>query len=322
MSLTSAAEIVRASGIGASEIAAILGLSPWADPWIIYARKHGMLEPQPKNDRMKWGTRLQRVIAEAFSEEMGMDAEWCDQRRSHPERVWQFASPDALIPSIASPEAILEVKTAAFDQSGQWDQDISNEDGVPVYYAVQAYWQMSTLELEHCWMAVLIGGSDFRIYHIARDLQVEAKLLEEGEKFWRCHILSDTPPPIGASTAARDYLKRRFPRNTERPREATSKETAWLDEYARVKREQKVLEHRRDELENELKQAVGDSDGLVWPRGRVTWRRCKDSSEINWEGLALSQLAGFTEDQKAAFIRDFTFTKHGSRRFLLTEAQP
>jgi len=44
-------------------------------------------------------------------------------------------------------------------------------------------------------LAVLFGNSDFRIYEIARDLELEAVILHKASLFWNEYVLKDIPPP-------------------------------------------------------------------------------------------------------------------------------
>jgi hypothetical protein len=86
----------------ASDIAAIVGISPFADRWQIWARKQGLIAPE-ESERMFWGIKLQSVIAQVFAEKMDLPVEWHDRRIYHPTRSWQYASPDAFTsPSRAS----------------------------------------------------------------------------------------------------------------------------------------------------------------------------------------------------------------------------
>ncbi|MBO0875327.1 MAG: YqaJ viral recombinase family protein [Pseudonocardia sp.] len=53
----------RRQGVTASEIAAILGLSPWDSAFAIYHRKMGVLDNQPDSDVLSLGRRLEPWIA-------------------------------------------------------------------------------------------------------------------------------------------------------------------------------------------------------------------------------------------------------------------
>ena len=64
--LMSAAEIIRASDIGASQIPAVCGVSPFADAWTVVASKKGLREPEPETEEQRWGKILESIIAGVF----------------------------------------------------------------------------------------------------------------------------------------------------------------------------------------------------------------------------------------------------------------
>ncbi len=62
----------RTDGIGASEIAAVLGESPWMSPLALYASKIGAYERDlSDSEPVYWGTKLEGAIVEAYSERTG-----------------------------------------------------------------------------------------------------------------------------------------------------------------------------------------------------------------------------------------------------------
>src|SRR5690606_29202656 len=61
----------RRKAIGASDVAAVLGVSPWATPWEVWAEKTGRLEPWSGNAATDLGTRLEPVIMDMAEAELG-----------------------------------------------------------------------------------------------------------------------------------------------------------------------------------------------------------------------------------------------------------
>lgn len=312
-SLTSAAEIVQANAISATDVPAILGLSRWGDRWTVYARKLGLIPPQEQTPEMFWGKKLEQPIAQAFSEITDKPILWFDQRVYHKTRPWQCCTPDAFV--MATPKRhVLECKTAGLQQAGEWDRDMLNDDGVPDYYLAQVQWQLSTLELDLAYIAVLIAGNDFRIYTIERDPVLEEILLEEAEEFWQRHIMGKVEPAISGSDRARQYLRKRYPREREKLRRATAMETELLVAYANLRVLLDAGDERKRELENQITQAIGDAEGLEWERGKFTWKKTKDRTVISWDELAKSQLVGFDAEQQRELIDQYTHTEPGVRR--------
>lgn len=316
--MTSAAEVIRANGLGASEIAAVVGISPYGDAWQVYATKKGLIRRE-QTEEMFWGKQLEPVIARVFATRMGVEIEWCDQRIAHSLRPWQFASPDAFVlGSNRERTGILECKTASLHNAGEWDRERDDADGVPDYYVVQVQWQMSVCGLTHAYVAVLIAGNDFRIYRIDHDPVLEEILVEDGEAFFRKHLMAGEPPPIGGSELAREYLKRRYPREREKLREATPDEVSLLNEYATLRDMLDGFDGRRDEMENELKIRIGEAEGLTWGENRkLTWKKVKDHDQTDWEKVARKALQTVPKEEQAALIAAETRNVIGYRTFRL-----
>ena len=318
MCLVSAAEIMHEKAISATEIPAIAGISRFGDEWTVYAKKFGIGEPEPPTEEMIWGIELQPTIARVFGKRMDVPVEWFDRRVWSRTRPWQCCTPDALI--LTDPKQVLECKTTSAHKAGDWDREASDGDGAPDDYVAQVTWQLSTLELDVGWIAVLIGGNDFRTYRIERDPALERILLEAGEDYFLRHVMGGEEPAIGGSDRARNYLRKRYPREREKLRPATLEETEWLGQYAELRGLLHQGEVRRTELENQITLAIGDAEGLEWERGRFTWKRTKDRRFVDWKALAEDQLALHSEEEKKAFRDRYTRIENGYRRIHFSEA--
>lgn len=318
--MISAAEVIHQSGIGASEIAAVMGISPFADAWEIYKRKRNQIGPKEQTEEMYWGTKLEPVIAQVFSEKMEVPVEWWNKRIYSKERAWQYATPDAFIlsgpaePNPAVRKAILECKTAGLRMSGEWDRDTDGEEGVPEYYYAQVQWQLDVCQLPGAWIAVLIAGQDYRAYFIPHDQEAIEVLLDAGDTFWRHHVMAGVEPDMSGSETARQYLKQRYPRHKEMVRLATEAEIEVLDQYAELRALLKQGTDRRKKLENQIFAAIGDGEGLEWDRGKFTWKLTKDRRFVNWKELAEDRIKTYSAQEQKDFVAKYTSTKPGYRR--------
>jgi putative phage-type endonuclease len=155
----------RARGVGGSEVAAILGLSPWESRFSLWHRKRGLASPVAQNDVMYWGTRLEDVIRGEWNLRHGDDAKAeTVGTYHHADRPWQIANPDGRIAPKSAPHSLLEVKTAYNDEG--WGEPGTDE--IPVYYRTQCLWYLDVFGLDVCHVAVLISGSDYREYRVER----------------------------------------------------------------------------------------------------------------------------------------------------------
>jgi len=100
----------RAAGLGGSEIAAVLGLSPWESAFSLWHKKRAILAVPPGHDlpplrslgqedseRMMWGRLIEPVVADRYAQ---LHPQWQMlpvPLRAHPKRPWQIGSPDRIL---------------------------------------------------------------------------------------------------------------------------------------------------------------------------------------------------------------------------------
>jgi hypothetical protein len=76
-----------------------------------------------------------------------------------------------------------------------------------------------------------------------------------------------------------------------------------------------------EDLENALKLAIGDGEGLSWENGRCTWKSNKDRKDTDWETLALTLMEPLSVEERNAKVDEFTSTRPGARPFLFKAAK-
>ncbi|WEB41535.1 YqaJ viral recombinase family protein [Streptomyces yunnanensis] len=184
--------------VTATDVAAIVGLSPWMSPFSLWHHKAGTVRADSApNTAMSWGSRLEPVIAEAFADAHSDLVVHATGTWENGVRPWQRATPDRLLtPAPGGHPSVLEIKTSRYGEGfGE-----PGTDEVPVYYRCQVLWQLDTLGLEAAHIAVLIGGQDYREYLVRYD-EDEAVFLREQAAAFLAGIESGTPPPLDGHAA-------------------------------------------------------------------------------------------------------------------------
>jgi predicted phage-related endonuclease len=219
-------------------------------------------------------------------------------------------TPDGLVPG---QRRGVDAKVVAWDQRRKWGETAAE---IPERIQLQCWWYMACMEYD-AWDVVALIGDTPRVYEITRDREAERAMIERAEEWYRRYIVGDEMPEMGASEAAAQWLQRTFPTH-KRPdlRFATTEEVALLTEYAEVRIAMAGLQRRKDELENAIKLAIAEKEGLVWETGKFTWRRSKDSQVTDWESLALALLTHHIKDEaeRERVLDSYTRTKPGTRR--------
>lgn len=253
----------RRRGLGASDIPAVCGLSPHRTPLHVYLDKLGMLQDQD-NDSKRWGRLLEDVVAQAYAEETGREVRPVEGLVvRHPEIDWAASSPDR---EVVGYKWWLECKTARTAEG--WGEPGTDE--VPVFYHVQAQWQIFTsphLGIEGVEVAVLIAGSDLRRYHVPAHHEIQQKLLEVGGELWD-RIQRRDPPP--ADWTHPDTVK--LVRMLSRPREGVRAEldslaTGDLWRWQELGHAISEAEKEREQLKTRIIQALGEASAADLPGG-------------------------------------------------------
>jgi putative phage-type endonuclease len=290
----------RREGIGASDIAAVLGISPWESPASLWYRKRGELDEQSETDLTLRGHRLEPVVADWFAEahpEFAVVGR-CGLVRSL-ERPWQLATPDRLLcesdvdSARIEPVAPLEVKTV-FDWTG-WGEP--GTDDIPVHIRAQVLWQMDTLGLRSAFVAVFGGGLVYREYEVGYSTEDVLLMREAGEKFWQS-VLNNERPELDAHDATTSALKELHPDIEDVDVEVDPELAA---EYVAARALFTVAEDRKKAAENLLRDAIGDGRRAVCNGIRVATRSVYDQDSFDSRrfredhpGLATSYLSKIT----------------------------
>lgn len=195
---------LRSQGVGGSLVGTIAGLNKWESPYTAWAKYTGQIDDNiPQSPAMEWGHRLEAVVLDKFQDEhpelevIREVGTW-----QNLERPYQIANPDAIATDEHGNLVVIEIKTARFPDD--W------ANGVPLYYTTQVQWYLSTLGIQRAFVAVLIGGSDYREYEVEADhFQQEADiaLVER----WLEHVKNDEAPDWDGSMSTYETVRKMHP---------------------------------------------------------------------------------------------------------------
>lgn len=246
--------IERQKFIGASDMPAILGLSPWATAEDVRLQKQGKVEPDKGNDATRAGDYLEDAIVRWAGDELGLKFAhglWW----KHTNGI-MAAMPDG---AAVEPDSIigLEAKTSGVvgPICGNWGSAGTNE--VPEMYVVQCQSQMAcSKQCNRVYLAALLGGRGFQMYVIDRNDEIIAGLEQIAVKFWTENVLGDKPAPN--SLASLDVLKRL----KRTPGLITPIDGSAWAEYARVRQSAKEADALAEEHKRRVMNLVGQGDAI------------------------------------------------------------
>jgi predicted phage-related endonuclease len=146
---------------------------------------------------LRFGSFAEEFVASEYSRSTGFELLHDESIHIHPEHSFMSAHIDRFVLDNGSTASrILECKTAnpfTLIASSEWGEVGSDE--VPMSYLCQCIWYMAITNLDRVDLAVLFGNSDFRIYEITRDKELEKMVIQKAAIFWQEHVLKDIAPP-------------------------------------------------------------------------------------------------------------------------------
>lgn len=267
----------RRAGIGASEIAAVLGISPWDSPFSLYWRKK-LGSQFEMTEAMEWGTRHEATIAAKFAdnhpeyriEEAGL--------YQHAQHEWMLATPDRIAyPLNGSPPMLVQIKT-----SYSWDGwGTEGTDQVPAYYRAQVIQEMAVYGAQVCWMPVLVGGNSYREYRVNFNPEEFETIRAAGEAFI-CRLRSGQAPDVDGSAATTATLKQLHPSVVD---EVVSIPLELADRYWARRQLHADAKAALDEATNQILAALGNARTAVADGRKIATRSVYDVERVNTKKL-------------------------------------
>lgn len=258
----------RKLGIGGSDMPIILGLSSYKTPYQLYLEKKGILSTGEEMSPVQyWGNRLEAIVRDEFADRNKVLIQTPDTI-IHPFYDFLRANIDGYIPAW---EAVLEVKCSTQFMVNEWGEDGS--DYIPMAYLAQVAHYCSVTNADCAYIAVLIGGHDYRQYKYVRDLELEKTIIQAATDFWEA-VQKDSPPP---ATNQID-LKLMFPRHTVGKSVNVSDEImTHLTSLTDAKNKMKELQAIEEESRFNIMRYMEDNECLVdeWGKPLITWKANK-----------------------------------------------
>ena len=276
----------RSKYIGGSDIGAILGLSRFRSPVQVWMEKTGKETSRVDSLALRFGSFAEEFVASEYSQSTGLELLHEESAFIHPEHSIFCAHIDRLVmgDGLSSPPTkILECKTANPFSQGDWG--IVGSDEVPLPYLCQVAWYQAITGIEQADLAVLFGNSDFRIYEIARDKELEQMIIQKALFFWNEYVLKDIPPPVQSEADCQTLFSKGDPsKSVEAKKDA-------LELAKRLQILNSEITSRETEI-SLIKQSImselGEAETLSY-QGKVlaTWKAPKPSFRLDSKRLEI-----------------------------------
>lgn len=188
----------RRKGIGGSDAAAVLGISPFRTARDLYYDKlniAAVVEDDENWVAKKMGHLLEDLVAEIFERKTGFKVYQIKKMFQHPLYPYMLADVDYFIELPGGQTAILEIKTTNYNAKDHWWKD--GKEIVPVYYEAQGRHYMAVMNVDEVYFCCLYGNNEDEaiIRRLKRDDTYESELIALEGYFWNDHVLACVPPP-------------------------------------------------------------------------------------------------------------------------------
>lgn len=277
----------RQKGIGGSDAAAIIGLSPWVTPYTVWADKTGRIPPKEDNEAMRQGRDLEQYVADRWMEATGKKCRRRTQILRNLDYPFAHANVDRWV---VGEKAGLECKTTSLMNLKKF----KNGEYPETYYC-QCVHYMAVTGAQRWYLAVLILNQGFYTFMIERDEEEIAALMEAERHFWQ-FVEKDTPPAADGLKPTTEVLNTMYclSHDNQAPIDLFGQEST-IQAYLDTKSAIKALEQQKEQYEQMLKESLGENELgaagaylVKWkPQQRSTFQAkafAKDHPEIDLSG--------------------------------------
>lgn len=268
----------RRTFIGGSDIAAVLGISPWLTPVQLWAKKVAALNETPRERPKKVlsrGHRWESVVGEMLVEHLTdkghrVKIVGTNQRSVDPDVPFFAAEIDFEIMLDEDPEIVnVELKTVHPFKARDWGE--SDSDNAPLHYVAQAMWGLGVKQRRRAIIAPLFGADEIKTFPIERDDETIAAMRLRAGAFWANHVLTGIPPEP-TQLVDLDIL---FPKESDAP--ALLADDDLTEKALRLRaidREIKARQAEFDSIEYLVKRAMRDAEELIVNgKTAISWKQ-------------------------------------------------
>lgn len=245
----------RRLGIGGSDVAAIMGISPFATIRDLYYDKVG-IQPVIEEEESNWvakevGHRLEDLVAEIFSKKTGLTVFPVRKMFRHPLYPYMLADVDFFIAFPDGSYGILECKTCNYNAKDKWA-----DDGIPMNYEYQVRHYLTVMNMNKAYIACLYGNNEdeYVIRSIERDMMEEENIIAQEEYFWKEYVEKRVEPPYTGKPDLILESIRRYGGYADKaiPEISISGlDSKDLEKYLKLSEEKSQLEKRKKEIEEQ-----------------------------------------------------------------------
>lgn len=260
--------------LGGSDIAAILGVSPWKNAVDLWLDK---ITPPTEDGRnmaaKRRGTRLEPYILDMIQEDYGLEIVARGNRYIDTEHDFLAAEIDFEYRDPETGEVENgEIKTVHPFKKKEWGE--TDTDNLPLYYLTQVHHGMGVKRARRCRVFALIGD-ELRPYVVERDDELIDSLRGHAVKFWQQYVVPKVQPPLSFDDGrdAIETLRRLYPGTDGTVIEANPSHEHWRAVMQTAAEMQKQYENAVAAGKAHLLAEMGNATAIQFSDGQAFIRK-------------------------------------------------
>lgn len=314
--------VVRATGVGGSEVGCLFGVDPYKTPFTLWLLKRGLLESGPgSTDFAWWGHDLEPRIIRRYAMIEGVFVVANNAHgnpalftprgaiaslRSSPLAKWEEALLTLRYPGQdhrmchldgvvferlgGDPVRLLEVKNRSAYVRSQWGDPRTPDVPPRVSYQVQHNSMIGSEvlfggELLDVDVAVLFGGNTFEVYEVEGSERTQAKGAAKVDEFWGFVEAGDPPPPSWNEIDHKALGRLWEPQ----PKAKVLRPGDPLQAIGRARslaaKQETFHGNLKKQAEAKLKAAMKECEALQGWGWRFTWKKSSPKPVTDWEAV-------------------------------------
>ena len=290
----------RNLGIGGSDASVVCGINKYKSPLELWMEKTNQKSSEKAGESAYWGTILESVVREEFTLRTGINVIPVEQIIKSKEYPFMLANLDGVCLCPTHGKCVFEAKTASAFKFDEWEGDL-----VPKEYILQIQHYLCVTGYNGAYIAVLIGGNDFRWKFVKRDEEIISMLINHEREFWM-YVQNQVPPPIDGSDACGEFLSGLHP--SSRPFSKIKLPSNAIDlirQYNEADEQMEAHKELKQQASNALKEMLGDNEVGVIDGATVKWKTV-EQEKINSKMLKTEQPELYKKYVATSSYRRFT----------------
>ena len=295
----------RLGGIGGSDAAVVMGISPFKSRLQLWNEKVSKKIDLESGEALilQIGHALEPIVANKYAKITGRKLEIRPQK-VHPEYPFILGNIDREIVGDERGPGILEIKT-----KGAWI-NWHGED-IPPHYMAQVQHYLGVYGYEWAGFAVLdLGTRKVNHIDIERDDKQIAEIISEEKKFWDL-VEKKIPPEVDSGKACGDFLREHYGQSECATVDLIGnlEATKWAMLLRDIRNQEKLLKDQEVGCKNHLMSLVGSAEKAVGESFSITWKAPEDKEIFDLDKFRIDH---------PKLVKQYTKFEPQTRRFTVT----